>query len=75
MLEQLKEIICEYADAKMEDITEETNIRTDLALDSLSLLNLAVAIENEFSLEVSDDDAMRLETVGDILDLIENKNK
>lgn len=73
MIEQLKELICEYADVKAEDITEETNIRTDLALDSLSLLNLAVAIESEFGLEVSDEDAMKLETVADVMDLIESK--
>lgn len=72
MLEQLKEIICEYADVKPEEVTEDTNIRTDLALDSLSLLNLAVAIEAEFGLSVSDEDAMKLETVSDILELIEN---
>ncbi|MGN1348480.1 MAG: phosphopantetheine-binding protein [Acutalibacteraceae bacterium] len=73
MLEKLREIICEFADVKPEDITEETNIRTDLALDSLSLLNLAVEIENEFELEVSDRDAMNLETVGDVMALIEAK--
>lgn len=73
MLEQLKELICEFADVKPEEITEETNIRTDLALDSLSLLNLAVAIESEFSLEVSDEDAMKLETVADVMELIESK--
>lgn len=73
MFEQLKQLICEYADVKPEEITEETNIRTDLALDSLSLLNLAVAIESEFGLEVTDEDAMKLESVKDVLDLIESK--
>lgn len=73
MFEQLKQLICEYADVKPEEITEETNIRTDLALDSLSLLNLAVAIESEFGLEVTDEDAMKLESVRDVLDLIESK--
>lgn len=71
MLEQLKELICEYADVKAEEISEDTNIKEDLALDSLSLLNLAVAIESEFGLEVSDEDAMKLETVADIMKLIE----
>ena len=73
MFEKLKELICEYADVKPEEISEETNIRTDLALDSLSLLNLAVAIESEFGLEVTDEDAMKLESVKDVLDLIESK--
>ena len=73
MLEQLKELICEYADVKAEEISEDTNIKEDLALDSLSLLNLAIAIESEFGLEVSDEDAMKLETVADVMELIESK--
>lgn len=71
MLEKLRELICDYADVKPEDITEETNIRTDLSLDSLSLVNLAVAIESEFELEISDRDVMGIETVGDVIKLIE----
>ncbi len=71
MLERLREIICDYANVAPEEITEETNIRRDLALDSLSLINLAVAIENEFDLEISDRDAMALETVADVIRIIE----
>ena len=75
MIETLREIICDYDNVAPEDITEDTNIRRDLALDSLSLINLAVAIENEFDLEISDRDAMSLETVGDVIKIIEENKK
>ena len=47
MLERLRKVICEYADIPAEKITEETNIRTELGLNSLELINMAVAIEDE----------------------------
>lgn len=71
MLEKLRNIICDYSDISPEEITEETNIRMDLALDSLSLLNLAVDIENSFNLEISDRDVVGIETVGDVMRIIE----
>lgn len=74
MLEKLKEIICDFANVKPEEITVETNIRKGLALDSLSLVNLAVAIEDEFELEISDKDVMGIETVGDLMKIIEKNS-
>lgn len=71
MLDELRSIICEYANIAPEEITPETDFRRDIALDSLSLLNLAVAVEEKFGLEVSDRDAMGIETVADIMKLIE----
>lgn len=70
-LERMKNIICEYSDVKAEDITEKTNIRTDLSLNSLELVNLAVAIEDEFDVEIPDREALGLETVEDAIALIE----
>ena len=70
-LEKMRKVICEYANVKPEDITEKTNIRTDLALNSLELVNMAVAIEDEFEVEIPDREALGIETVGDALSLIE----
>ena len=71
MLEKLQKIISEYTDLPMEEITEQTNIRTDLNLNSLELVNLAVAIEDEFEVEIPDREALGIETVGDTLALIQ----
>ena len=71
MLEKLRDIISDYTPMAKEDINENTNIRTDLALDSLSLINMAVRIGDEFELELSDRDVMNIETVGDVIKIIE----
>ena len=48
MFEQVKALICQYVDVDPATITEDTNIRSDLGLNSLELINIAVAIEDEF---------------------------
>lgn len=71
MLEKLQKIISEYTDLPQSEITESTNIRTDLNLNSLELVNLAVAIEDEFEVEIPDREALGIETVGDVIALIQ----
>lgn len=71
MLDKIRNIICEFVDINPEDITLETNIRTDLGLNSLELVNLAVEIEEEFDVEIPDREAMGLETVADAIKIIE----
>lgn len=71
ILERMKDVICEYSDAKREELTLETNMRTDLDLNSLELVNMAVAIEDEFDVEIPDREALGLETIGDAVVLIE----
>ena len=71
MLEKLQKIISDYTDLPESEITENTNIRTDLNLNSLELVNLAVAIEDEFEVEIPDREALGIETVGDVIALIQ----
>lgn len=71
MLERMRNIICEFVDMDPESITMDTNIRTDLGLNSLELVNLAVEIEEEFDVEIPDREAMGLETVADAIRIIE----
>ncbi len=71
MLEKMREIICEFVDLDPESITLQTNIRTDLGLNSLELVNLAVEIEEEFDVEIPDREATGLETVADAIRIIE----
>ena len=71
MLERVIRIIAEYSDVPPEEINENTNIRADLGLNSLELVNMAVAIEDEFDAEIPDREALGLETVADIVALLE----
>ena len=72
MLEKLREIICEFVNIDPNEITEDTNIISDIGLNSLELVNLAVAIENEFDLEIPDREVEGIETIGDVMKVLEN---
>lgn len=71
MLEKVRELICHYVDIDPETLTEDTNIRSDLGLNSLELINIAVAIEDEFDLEIPDREVANIETLGDAIKVIE----
>ena len=70
MLQALREVITEFVDLKPEDITLETNMRQDLGLNSLELVNLAVAIEDRFDTEIPDREVGRIETLADVIEVI-----
>ena len=71
MLDQIREIICEFVNVDPASITMDTNIRTDLGLNSLELINLAVEIEETFEVEIPDREAMDLQTVADAIRIIQ----
>lgn len=70
MLSEVAQIICEFADADPEEITCETELRTDLGLNSFDLVNIAVEIEKKYKVKVMDGKIASLKTVGDILKLL-----
>ncbi len=71
MLETLREVICRYVEIDPNTLTEETNIRSELGLNSLELINIAVAIEDEFDVEIPDREVGNIETLGDAIKVIE----
>lgn len=71
MLETLREVICRYVDIDPATLTEDTNIRSELGLNSLELINIAVAIEDEFDVEIPDREVGNIETLGDAIKVIE----
>ena len=71
MLETLREVICRIVDIDPNTLTEETNIRSELGLNSLELINIAVAIEDEFDVEIPDREVGNIETLGDAIKVIE----
>lgn len=75
MLDKIRKIICEFIDIAPEEINENTDIRADLALNSLELVNLAVEVEEEFDVTIPDKEAMGIHTVGDIMDIVKKYQK
>ena len=71
MLEKLIEVICRYVDIDPAKLSAETNIRSELGLNSLELVNIAVAIEDEFDVEIPDREVMNIETLADAVAIIE----
>ena len=71
MLEKMREVICRYVEIDPNTLTEDTNIRSELGLNSLELINIAVAIEDEFDVEIPDREVSNLETLGDAIRSIE----
>lgn len=71
MVEKLKELICRFVDIDPDSLTADTNIRTELGLNSLELVNIAVAIEDEFDVEIPDREVVNIETLADAAKLIE----
>ncbi len=71
MLDRIREVICRYVTIDPEKLTEDTNIRSELGLNSLELINIAVAIEDEFDVEIPDREVSNLETLGDAIRIIQ----
>lgn len=67
MLNRIKSVICEFVNVNPESLSENTDLRVDLGLKSLDLVNLAVALENEFDAEIPDREIASISTIGDII--------
>ncbi len=72
-LERLTKIIVEQLDVDLSQVSMEAKLRDDLKADSLDLVELIMAIEEEFGGEVSDDQAQKIVTVGDAVRYIESR--
>ena len=73
--EKVKSIIAEQLGVKPEEVTPEASFVDDLGADSLDTVELVMALEEEFGIEIPDDDAEKAKTVGDVISYIDNKLK
>lgn len=72
--ERVIEIIADQLGRDASEITEQTSMSDDLGADSLDAVEVIMAIEEEYNLEIDDEDAMHFKTVQDVIDYVE-KNK
>jgi len=72
-LEKVTEIIVEQLGVKPEEVTEEASFVDDLGADSLDTVELVMAFEEEFGVEIPDEDAEKIQTVGDAVRYIDGK--
>ena len=66
-------MLADQLDANIDDMTMETKIGEDLGADSLDVVELLMAIEEEFEVEIPDEDIEALKTIGDVVEYIQNK--
>mgnify|MGYP001382656135 CR=1 FL=1 len=71
IFDRVKEIIVEQLDAEEEAVTMEASFRDDLDADSLDVVELVMELEDEFDLEIADEEAEKIATVGDAVNFIE----
>ena len=71
ILEQLAEILQEVADVDPADVTPEKSFVDDLDVDSLSMVEVAMAVEEKFNAKIPDEQLSELKTVGDAVKYIQ----
>lgn len=69
--EKLRKIICDILSIDPAQVTMETNLKEDLQADSLDVVEVVMQIENEFGIEVGDEDAEQFRTVADVVNYLE----
>lgn len=70
--EKIQEIIVDVLNVEVNDITKETTFVDDLGADSLDIFQIIMGIEEEFGIEINNEEAQKIVTVGDAVEQIKN---
>ncbi|MEO8449954.1 MAG: acyl carrier protein [Gemmatimonadota bacterium] len=73
MVEKVKDIIVEELGVEREKLTDDASFMEDLGADSLDTVELVMAFEKEFDIDIPDEEAEKLRTVGDALRYLQEK--
>ncbi|MBC5788318.1 MULTISPECIES: acyl carrier protein [Clostridiaceae] len=75
VFEKVVSIIADQLDVEEEKVTMEAAIADDLGADSLDVVDLVMSLEEEFNIEIPDEEVENIKTVGDIVKFIEEKTE
>jgi acyl carrier protein len=70
VFERIKEVLSERLSVEETDITEEANFQEDLDADSLDLVEMIMELEDQFGIKIPDEDAQKIQTVGQAVDYV-----
>lgn len=73
ILNKIRDVVADKLDADPSDITEDASFVDDLGADSLDVVELIMGLEDEFGIEISDEEAENIRTVGDAVEFIQDK--
>jgi len=75
VFDKIKEIIIEQLQVEESEITMDTNLMKDLSADSLDAVEIIMAIEDEYGIEIPDEEAETIQTVADLVRFVEENKK
>ncbi len=73
--EKIKQILCEEFEIEDIDVTADASLQEDLGLEELDLYDLVMSIEDEFEMELPDEELEKIVTVGDLVEFVKEKLK
>lgn len=71
LFDEVKEVVVEQLNVNPDEVKEESKFVEDLGADSLDVVELVMALEEKFGIEIPDEDAEKIQTVGDAVKYIE----
>lgn len=72
VFEKIKKLLADQLDVDENDMTMDTNIAKDLGADSLDVVELLMSIEDEFEVEIPDEEIENIRTIGELTEYIQN---
>ena len=75
IFEKVKSIIVDQLDVDEDEVTMNANIQDDLGADSLDIVDLVMSFEDEFDMEIPDDQVENIKTVGDVVKYVEENTE
>jgi acyl carrier protein len=73
LLEDIKEVVVEQLSVNPDEVKNDAKFVEDLGADSLDVVELVMALEEKFDIEIPDDEAEKIQTLNDVVAYIENK--
>lgn len=72
-LDKLKDLIAEEFDVEVSELSEATTLKEDLEADSLTLVEMVMSVEDEFDVELGEDEITSVNSIGELATLIDSK--
>ncbi len=73
LLEDIKEVVVEQLSVSADEVKDDAKFVEDLGADSLDVVELVMALEEKFDIEIPDDEAEKIQTISDVVAYIESK--